>query len=104
MDQQRRIPPLRVAQMKIRIDTDDKSIAAHIPFDGADHVLADEPCACGSHKVMGRGNHIESHDTYAAEAFCGACPARRATLRVTMSTIFGIEEDERVLNGRARVY
>jgi hypothetical protein len=56
-------------------------------------------------KVQGTGKHIESHDTYAAGAICLCCGKSVGTLRARMDTIFGLEEDERVLvHGRARVY
>lgn len=73
----------------------------------ADHVVVQAACPkCEDEplRVRGEGNHIESHDTYAARALCVACGTELGTIRARMSTIFGIEEDERVLNGRARVY
>ncbi len=95
--------------MKISLHTgDERKLEARQPYAGADHVLVDAACpAAGCApplKVGGSGRRIESHDTYAADAFCMCCGARVGTLRVVCSTIFGVEEDERVLNGRCRVY
>ena len=55
-------------------------------------------------QVQGNGESVESRDTYRADAHCLACGETIGVLRVKMSTIFGIEEDKRVLNGRCRVY
>ena len=84
--------------MKITIVTDKGNHTALMPFDGADHVLADVCCG----KIMGANQRTAGHDTYEADASCGCCGKRVGTLRVKVSTIFGIEED--VLNGRCRVY
>jgi hypothetical protein len=54
--------------------------------------------------VFGTAKHAEEHDTWAARAYCRACKQSVGTIRVKIKTIFGVEEDERVLNGRWRVY
>lgn len=71
--------------------------------------------------VVGNGPRPGGHDYYTAEGFCAACvraaddlaardPAARpivkpvGEIRAYVGTIFGVEEDERVLHGRARVY
>lgn len=65
-------------------------------------------CGMSPMRVAGSGIHFASgkdrHDTYEANAYCTQCKVRVGTLRVRMSTLFGIEEDERVLNGRCRCY
>lgn len=61
-------------------------------------------CRVEPFAVQGGGMHIESHDTYAADAACAACKARVGTLRARMSTLFGLEEDERVLGSCVKVY
>lgn len=83
---------------------DGKTMAAVVPYDGAAHVEVRTPCAaCGGLKVHGVGHRTNTHDTYRCDAAC-LCGARRGVIFVRVSTIFGIEEDEHVLNGRARVY
>jgi hypothetical protein len=44
------------------------------------------------------------HDTVDAPALALCCGTEVGTVHVELSTIFGLEEDERVLHGRARVY
>jgi hypothetical protein len=85
--------------MKITIKHDGKTYRARQPFAGADHVVAYGVC-CG--RITGR-NPREDHDTVTSDAFC-VCGKAVGTIRVKVSTIFGIEEDRAVLNGRARVY
>jgi hypothetical protein len=51
------------------------------------------------------GTMTEGHDTYEARAGCVGRGAVLGKLVVHVSTLFGIEEDRRVLlDGRARVY
>ena len=81
---------------------------AEAPAPGASAVAFAGSCQlCGASPfyVAGAGKRIESHDTYAAEASCLACKGRVGVLRVQLSTIFGLEEDERVIHGSAcKVY
>lgn len=44
------------------------------------------------------------HDTVTAPALALCCGAKVGVVTVTLSTIFGLDEDERVLHGRPRVY
>lgn len=104
--------------MKITVTVDDKVHQADTPYEGADYVLVKDVTECPlcghsngivcgvplKFKVRGRGKHVESHDTYAAEAVSLCCQQRVGTIRVKMSTIFGVEEDNRVLSGPWRVY
>lgn len=74
-----------------------------------EHVELDVPClVCGHAEptlVRGQGRRIESRDTYAAEAMTVCCEAAVGVLRVTVDTIFGLEEDEEMLvHNRPRVY
>jgi hypothetical protein len=56
-------------------------------------------------KVAGSNRRIAKDDrAYEADAGCLACKAHLGTLRVETGTLFGIREDEAVLNGRVRVY
>lgn len=80
------------------------------PFEGADHAVLEgaTTCpACGSPapvKLAGDGRRVAGHDAWEADAYALCCRERVGTIRAEASTIFGVEEDERVLNGRARVY
>lgn len=44
------------------------------------------------------------HDTVTAPALATCCGSTIGKVRVELDTIFGLEEDERVLHGRCRVY
>ena len=68
-------------------------------FAGACPLCGEDPLP-----VQGHGQHIEDHDTYAACGHCAVCTERVGVIRARVSTIFGLAEDERVLNGRPRVY
>jgi hypothetical protein len=59
---------------------------------------------CDSTEYKGAGMSIESRDTYRANAICDRCGHPAGTLRVQVPTMWGIEEDERVLNGPWKVY
>lgn len=55
--------------------------------------------------VHGRGKRIGDDDRhYVSDAFCHTCSERIGTIKAFPSTIFGLEEDERILYGRCRVY
>ena len=43
-------------------------------------------------------------DTYVTEALCSRCSAPLGVFELVMETLFGVREDEAVLNSRARVY
>ncbi len=89
---------------------DGKAHEAKLPYDGAAHVdVGGVLCPhCGMPlRVRGTDCRIDSFDTYRADAVCAGveCGRRVGDLLVRLSTLFGIEEDERVLwHGRARVY
>ena len=55
-------------------------------------------------RVQGAGNRIGGRDYYSARGYCADCGQHVGEIRAYVSTIFGLEEDERVLNGRPRVY
>lgn len=65
-------------------------------------------CACpgcsAPLRVLGSGREIGGHDYYRAKGFCASCRAYVGEIRAYVDTIFGLEEDERVLHGRPRVY
>jgi hypothetical protein len=90
--------------MEVKLVTRERTIPARLPYPTATFVEVDFPCSgCGSKQVAG-GTPTRGHDTYTAPAVCVDCRAACGTLVATVSTLFGIEEDERVLNGRPRVY
>ncbi len=62
-------------------------------------------CKATPFMIAGGGQRIEGHDTYAADGACLSCRKPIGVIRAKVSTLFGLEEDERVLyHGRARVY
>jgi hypothetical protein len=90
------------------VTIDGKSHAAKLAENNA-FVTIEAPCPkCKAPKplvVVGRdGSRHHDHDTYHADATCKKCGETIGDLRAKVSTIFGIEEDERVLHGRPRVY
>lgn len=54
--------------------------------------------------VTGEGRHTTGHDSEAAAAVCLDCRRQVGQIEVTSETIFGVEEDLRMLRGRCRVY
>lgn len=90
--------------MKVTVHVDGRERAAKPQ---GDHVRIECPCPhCKASPLLARGTGIRSHDhdTYYADAVALCCGKPIGRMSTTVSTIFGIEEDERVLNGRARVY
>ena len=64
------------------------------------------PCSCGALPATVAGIHpVTEYDHVTAEAHCVDCGAYIGVLTVKASTIFGLDEDRRVLEqGRCRVY
>jgi hypothetical protein len=80
-------------------------ITATRPHEGAQAVDTSETCPTCSEPLRAfGGDTAHDYDTYSAAAFCLACRNRIGTIKVKVSTLFGIEEDIAVLNGRCRVY
>jgi hypothetical protein len=81
---------------------------ASLPFPEADHAVVEGECPhCHAtpFKAAGvRGSMVKTFDTYVSDAGCVGCKAVTGKLVVTVNTLFGIEEDERVRQGRCRVY
>lgn len=79
-----------------------------MPYDGAEFVETKGPCPhCAVTPIKTRGDDHEQsieHDRITAPAYCFDCRGYVGKLLVVFSTIFGLEEDARVLGGRARVY
>ena len=85
----------------------DGTVRSVEPQDSGDRAHATGACPrCGAEPfaIAGRGRRIEGHDTYVAYGHCLACREYVGQIRARVSTIFGVEEDERVLGGRCRVY
>lgn len=64
------------------------------------------PCEACKRPLSVRGLRCKETkpDTFEAEAVCADCQASAGTLIVTMGSIFGAEEDARVLGGPWKVY
>lgn len=95
--------------MKISLVHQNKRFECTLSYNGADYVIARGldicPLCKADLKVAGRkGTMRNDHDTYYAEAGCLSCGGTLGELQTQVSTVFGIDEDEAVLNGRARVY
>jgi hypothetical protein len=85
------------------------TVAGHraLVSDNGKHVTVKLACPkCGTSPVraVGQGIVETTHDTYVARAISLCCREPLGDMRTTVDTIFGIEEDEAVLNGRPRVY
>ncbi len=101
--------------MRITIEFDDATKIkpasvreAKPPYHNADHLIVDGACPlCGADPfpVIGKiDEQTHTHDTTTAPALSRCCGQRVGKMVVKFSTIFGIEEDNVVLNGRCRVY
>lgn len=92
--------------MKITLALDSGVRICALPYEGCEHVLPAGCCPfCGDDDWRVQGGAIShDRDTYRCQAWCLACGAGVGELRAKVSTIFGIEEDEAVLNSRCRVY
>lgn len=95
--------------MKIKFHPNDgPARKAKLPHADADHCVVDGACPhCGAtpFKAAGaKGTMVKGHDTYTSDGGCVGCKVVTGKLVVTVNTLFGIEEDERVLLGRCRVY
>jgi hypothetical protein len=94
--------------MRITIKPDtDVSQNAHLPYEGADHVVGVGRCPLCKRinwRAQGVGPQDTGHDTVESACKCVECGEIVGRIRVRMSTIFGLEEDARVINGRCRVY
>ncbi len=55
--------------------------------------------------IRGYNRRFSADDqAYEADAACASCGKHVGILRVEVSTLFGVREDEAVLHGRCRVY
>jgi len=93
--------------MKITLHKDDGGIfvgkLAFREAESVDFKTLEAHCG-GEYLTVRGGDPTVDYDTYTSKAVCAVCGEHLGTLKVKVSTLFGIEEDQRVLNGRARVY
>ena len=61
-------------------------------------------CGAAPFLVQGHGRHRHTRDTFRAAGRAMCCGDAVGYLYAKADTIFGLEEDEAVLNGRGRVY
>ncbi len=105
--------------MKITIVLDDGSrYVAKLPYEGAPHCEVKLPlakaCDCAkaeARKASARGPDVQAelfisgtgikhqnHDTVFADAIALCCKRKIGTIETKLATLFGIEEDERVMS------
>ena len=93
--------------MKITVIEDDGATrsAAEKKFFSAEYVVCTVACACGSYEVLGTGkNPVVTQRDAETDAKCVDCSKPRGRLRVDFDTIFGIEEDSKVIAGPWKVF
>ena len=93
--------------MKIKLTMGGKVYIARRPFPECEYVeVPGEAPHCDgiTLQVKGDGDVVTGYDTYTVDALCARCKEPVGILVTTVKTLFGIEEDRRVLNGRCRVY
>jgi hypothetical protein len=87
---------------------DEPKRRAKPPFPEADHAVVEGSCPrCSAtpFAVAGTGKRPSQDDrAWEADAVCLDCRASVGTLRVETNTLFGVREDQAVLQGRCRVY
>ena len=80
-------------------------MSATIPYANAQYVEVSAPCLCGSVAIRGNGRDREETQYNEEEtAICATCGTVRGRIHVDLDSIFGRDEDRRVLYGRCRVY
>lgn len=101
--------------MKITIEfkADSAVLEAREPFPGSGGVLCQRACPHGCEDISETGSGLyagasgtvtETERGMTGQAICVGCRKPVGTILVAYDTIFGIEEDRRVLHGRPRVY
>jgi hypothetical protein len=95
-----------------------KDLVALVDFDGKTQALAPKEMLKEAHKDFPKceekkylgplqarlPNPSRGHDTFSGPAECTRCRQEVGTMTVRVNTLFSIEEDDHVLNGRCRVY
>jgi len=93
--------------MKLTLIMEGDRTRLKMPKDGATAILVPKQSCPHCKKeltVTGGGKHIKNQDTYAAPAICVACNMYVGELELQVSTLFGLEEDERVLSMGVKIY
>jgi hypothetical protein len=96
--------------MKITLKLPDgSSRRASVPYAGCEFVIVNNSecpnSKCRGYSVRGNGkNRVQSQYDEEEDAVCAACFTPRGRIHVKLDTLFGRDEDNRVLNGRCRVY
>jgi len=93
-------------KIELKVSEGDVRVCEHLYAD-AEYVVPTGECPQCKAKpwaVSGGTPVVQGHDTQTAPAWTRCCGKPAGSLVVTVSTLFGIEEDERVLHGRCRVY
>lgn len=86
------------------IDSEDRRHPAQIAENNEFVTIGRCPsCRSEEPQIQGTGITHHNHDTYYARAVARCCGAA-LRIETKVSTIFGIDEDNAVLNGRSRVY
>ena len=97
------------------------AVAVLLRLDGEEYTPVEEPapgdpsvrfpvpcpgCSPRAEEIRVRGTGISrrTHDACIAAAVCASCGGKMGEIVARVDTIFGLEEDERVLRGRPRVY
>jgi hypothetical protein len=96
-----------MSRRKIMLHLDDGTVLkVPDPEDVPDATMPGVACpACKAEPLVVHGfGRRHDYDTFYADAMCMQCQARVGELRVKVNTLFGISEDEAVLQGRCRVY
>lgn len=93
--------------MKVTVTIGGKRYKAKLPYPHAKYVVVDVACPeCANNplEAQGVGNQERGHDTIKSNCACTTCNKVIGTICVQVDTIFGLAEDDKVLNGRWRVY
>lgn len=93
--------------MTVTVHMDGTERSCFVPFEGAPFVAVDGwVCECGETNCVRSDERVIALDdrAYEGRAYCVGCKRAVGRLRVEMGTLFGLEEDEAVMRGRARVY
>ena len=79
-----------------------------LPHPEADHAIVEGKCPeCGSENFGAQGKNMrpsEDDQAYEADGYSTCCKKSVGTIRTEMNTLFGVREDNAVLNSRFRVY
>ena len=83
---------------------DGSRILIRVDLDGVATIPLCPACKASQARIAGSGISHHDHDRYYADGRCMSCMSTIGVIETARDTIFGIEEDSAVLEGRARVY